>query len=50
MARPLRVQFPGAFYHVIKHLSRYIHLNPVRATLVASVIDYPWSSYRASIA
>ncbi|VFQ45098.1 trp repressor/replication initiator [Desulfoluna butyratoxydans] len=30
-------------------LSRYIHLNPVRAAMVDSVIDYPWSSYRAFV-
>ena len=30
-------------------LSRYIVLNPVRAGMVASVIDWPWSSYRATI-
>lgn len=29
----------------LKHLSRYIHLNPVRAKMVESVSDYPWSSY-----
>ncbi len=29
----------------LKHLSRYIHLNPVRAGIVESVKDYPWSSY-----
>lgn len=29
----------------LKHLSRYIHLNPVRAGLVAQCRDYPWSSY-----
>lgn len=28
-------------------LSRYIHLNPVRAGLVSRSEDYPWSSYRA---
>ena len=28
-------------------LSRYIHLNPVRAHLVQDPADYPWSSYRA---
>lgn len=28
-------------------LSRYIHLNPVRAGLVARPEEYPWSSYRA---
>ncbi|MGB4111097.1 MAG: transposase [Desulfomonilia bacterium] len=26
-------------------LSRYIHLNPVRAGMVKKVEDYPWSSY-----
>jgi putative transposase len=29
-----------------KELSRYIHLNPVRAGLVEKPEDYPWSSYR----
>jgi hypothetical protein len=29
-----------------KELSRYIHLNPVRAGLVKSPSEYPWSSYR----
>ena len=29
----------------LKHLSRYIHLNPVRAKMVKSASDYPWSSY-----
>ena len=29
----------------LKHLSRYIHLNPVRAKMVKSPSDYPWSSY-----
>ena len=28
-------------------LVRYIHLNPVRAGVVESVEDYPWSSYHA---
>jgi putative transposase len=27
---------------------RYIELNPVRASMVASPSDYPWSSYRAN--
>jgi REP element-mobilizing transposase RayT len=30
-----------------KELSRYIHLNPVRAAIVAKPDEYPWSSYRA---
>jgi hypothetical protein len=29
-----------------KELSRYIHLNPVRAGMVKSPSEYPWSSYR----
>lgn len=30
-------------------LSRYIHLNPVRAGMVKNVEDYPWSSYLSYI-
>ena len=30
-------------------VSRYIHLNPVRAGLVNRPEDYPWSNYRAMI-
>lgn len=30
-------------------LSRYIHLNPVRAKMSARPEDYPWSSYRGYI-
>jgi putative transposase len=30
-------------------LARYVVLNPVRAHMVASAGDYPWSSYRAMI-
>ncbi|HRQ56495.1 MAG TPA: transposase [Azoarcus taiwanensis] len=30
-------------------LARYIVLNPVRARMVASAADYPWSSYRATV-
>lgn len=33
----------------LKHLSRYIHLNPVRAKMVSSPADYQWSSYGAFI-
>ena len=29
----------------LKQLSRYIHLNPVRAKLVEHPADHPWSSY-----
>ena len=32
-----------------KQLSRYIHLNPVRAKMVLSPEEYEWSSYRAYI-
>ena len=31
----------------LKHLSRYIHLNPVRAKMVSSPAAYQWSSYGA---
>ena len=30
-------------------LSRYIVLNPVRARMVHSAIEWPWSSYRATV-
>jgi len=33
----------------LKHLSRYIHLNPVRAKMVSSPGVYQWSSYGAFI-
>jgi len=33
----------------LKHLSRYIHLNPVRAKMVSSPAEYQWSSYAAFI-
>lgn len=33
----------------LKHLSRYIHLNPVRAKMVDAAADHPWSSYPAFI-
>lgn len=32
-----------------KELSRYIHLNPVRAGIVARPEEYPWSSYQCFI-
>jgi len=32
-----------------QELSRYIHLNPVRAGLVEAPEDHPWSSYRAYV-
>lgn len=28
-------------------ISKYIHLNPVRANIVDNPLDYPWSSYGA---
>ena len=44
--------FQGRFKAVVvdadeylKHLSRHIHLNPVRAGMVTHCKDYPWSSY-----
>jgi putative transposase len=44
--------FQGRFKAVVvdadeylKHLSRYIHLNPVRSGIVMHCKDYPWSSY-----
>jgi hypothetical protein len=33
----------------LKELSRYIHLNPVRAGLVDQPADYQWSSYQMFI-
>ncbi len=33
----------------LKHVSRYIHLNPVRAKIVAKPLEYRWSSYPAFI-
>jgi REP element-mobilizing transposase RayT len=33
----------------LKPLSRYIHLNPVRAKIVQKLESYPWSSYPAFI-
>ena len=30
----------------LHHLSRYIHLNPVRAEIVEDPIEYRWSSYK----
>jgi len=33
----------------LKHLSRYIHLNPVRAKMVSSPAEYQWSSYRGLV-
>ena len=49
MARPLRLEFAGALYHVtsLRELGRYVVLNPVRARMVARAQDWRWSSYRA---
>ena len=33
----------------LKHLSRYIHLNPLRAKIVEVLPEYKWSSYLAFI-
>jgi putative transposase len=33
----------------LKQLSRYIHLNPVRAKMVSNPAEYKWSSYPAFI-
>jgi hypothetical protein len=33
----------------LRHLSRYIHLNPVRAKMVSAPAEYKWSSYSAFI-
>ena len=33
----------------LKHLSRYIHLNPVRAKMAPTPLKYQWSSYAAFI-
>ncbi len=45
--------FGGRFYSTIVdtdsyllEVTRYVHLNPVRAGLVSYPEDYPWSSYR----
>ncbi len=32
----------------LRELSRYIVLNPVRARMVHKVVNWPWSSYRAT--
>jgi putative transposase len=48
--------FQGRFKSVLigadeylKHLSRYIHLNPVRAKMVRTPSEHKWSSYSAFI-
>ena len=48
MPRQLRIEYPGAIYHVmIKTVCDYVHLNPVRAGLLGGgerLLSYPWSS------
>ncbi|MDY6950970.1 MAG: transposase, partial [Thermodesulfobacteriota bacterium] len=46
--------FQGRFKSILvdadeymKHLSRYIHLNPLRADMAKQLLSYPWSSYPA---
>jgi len=48
--------FQGRFKYILidadeylKQLSRYIHLNPVRANIVTRPVEYPWSSYPAFV-
>src|SRR5437868_4187103 len=46
MARPLRIQYPGAIY--LRTVCDYVHLNPVRAKLLEAGVpleSYRWSSY-----
>ncbi len=48
----LQGRFKGIIVDKDKYLislSRYIHLNPVRAKLVKRPVDYPWTSYSAFI-
>lgn len=48
----LQGRFKGIIVDKDKYLialSRYIHLNPVRAKLAESPLGYPWTSYRAFI-
>ena len=55
MARPLRIAYPGAFYHItsrgnerkdIFKSQRDRDLNPVRAKMVDRPEQYRWSSYQ----
>lgn len=60
-AMQLKLSTTGHFferrYHAVlvdvdeyfKELVRYIHLNPVRARLVADPAEYPWSSHRTYV-
>ena len=50
MARKLRIQYPGAIYHVMNRdrVCDYVHLNPARAKALKAqqpLSDFPWSSY-----
>ena len=54
MAKPLRIEFAGALYHLTSRGDRReaiyeddVALNPVRAGMVALSEEWPWSSYRA---
>lgn len=44
---PSRPALRVAAHPYLLRLVRYIHLNPVRAGLVADAGDYPWSGHRA---
>lgn len=44
---PPRPALRVAAHPYLLRLVRYIHLNPVRAGLVADAGDYPWSGHRA---
>lgn len=65
MENQLAFTKPGAIHHVFQgrykaiivqkesyllELARYIVLNPVRARMVRSAGEWPWSSYRATVA
>jgi hypothetical protein len=47
----LRLTYKDAVFHIIQRgvggnpLSRYVHLNPVKAKIVNDPKDYPWSSF-----
>ena len=58
MARPWRIEYEGALYHVfsrgnnqqdifVSDDDRYLFNNPLRAGIVKRLIDYRWSSYPA---
>src|SRR2546427_483102 len=56
MPRQLRIEYPGAIYHVmnrgdhryLRTVCAYVRLNPVRARLLRreqKLRDFPWSSW-----